>query len=69
MSAFALASIAGVPFGLYLGTNFGWHAPFWALVVLGLPILILAAYALPAMNQHVSHLARHPLRSLVETTT
>jgi predicted MFS family arabinose efflux permease len=28
MSAFALASVAGVPFGLYLGTRWGWHVPF-----------------------------------------
>ena len=38
MSGFALASIVGVPFGLYLGTRLGWHAPFLLLGVLGCPV-------------------------------
>src|SRR4051794_4384315 len=28
MSAFSLASVFGVPFGLFLGTRYDWHAPF-----------------------------------------
>ena len=35
MSAFALASAFGVPFGLYLGTEFGWYIPFLVLAALG----------------------------------
>lgn len=38
MSAFALASVFGVPFGLYLGMTFEWHAPFLALVALGISV-------------------------------
>jgi len=30
MTGFALASVAGVPLGLFLGTNYGWHVPFVA---------------------------------------
>lgn len=66
MSAFALASVAGVPLGLYLGTNFGWHLPFIALVIIGLPILGLAAFGLPKLD-HPRMAHRHPLRSLAET--
>ncbi len=42
MTGFALASVAGVPFGLYLGTEYGWHVPFVALAIGGSPVLCLA---------------------------
>ena len=37
MTGFALASVAGVPLGLFLGTKYGWHVPFVALVIAGIP--------------------------------
>jgi len=46
MTGFALASVAGVPFGLVVGTNFGWHKPFIALAIAGLPILLLIPFAM-----------------------
>ncbi len=67
MSAFALASVAGVPLGLWLGSTYGWHIPFLALVVGGLPILLLAAWALPSLRDHLGAAHAPPLRSLVET--
>src|SRR5213078_2051390 len=53
MSAFALASVAGVPFGLYLGTRFGWHAPFLLLAALGCPVLAIGARTLPPLRDHI----------------
>jgi predicted MFS family arabinose efflux permease len=67
MTGFALASVAGVPMGLYLGTNYGWHIPFIALAVLGLPVLVLTPLALPPLAGHVGKRHAHPLQSLVET--
>jgi MFS transporter, DHA1 family, inner membrane transport protein len=55
MSAFALASVAGVPLGLLLGIRLGWQAPFLVIGVLGLPILFLAARILPMLDGHLSH--------------
>ncbi len=69
MLGFSLASVAGVPLGLFLGTNFGWHVPFWSLVLLGLPVLFAAPFALPPLNAHVGKQHAHPLRSVVETFT
>jgi predicted MFS family arabinose efflux permease len=69
MSAFALASVAGVPIGLWLGTYYGWHVPFVALVVIGAPILLLAALALPRLDDHIGSEHPHPIRSLVDTFT
>ena len=41
MSAFAVASVVGVPAGIYLGGEFGWHVPFLVLAALGLPVLFI----------------------------
>jgi predicted MFS family arabinose efflux permease len=57
MSAFSLASIAGVPAGLYLANSLGWRAPFAVLAGLGSGVLLLAWHVLPPMR---GHLARHP---------
>ncbi len=67
MIGFALASVAGVPLGLFLGTNYGWHIPFVALVIGGFPALALTPLALPALDSHVHSSHAHPLRALIET--
>lgn len=67
MLGFSLASVAGVPLGLYLGTNFGWHIPFVVLAIAGLPVLLLTPLALPRLDAHVGKRHSHPLGSLVET--
>jgi predicted MFS family arabinose efflux permease len=59
MSAFSLASIAGVPSGLFLANQFGWRTPFAALGVLSVAVLALAWYLLPPLR---GHLARGPAR-------
>ena len=66
MTGFALASVAGVPFGLYLGTEYGWHVPFVALAVCGLPVLGLAPLGLPRLDAHVGKNNAHPLRSVAD---
>lgn len=67
MSAFAVASIVGVPFGLVLGQNLGWHMPFVAIVVLGLPVLVAGWLVLPRLADHIGNQQVHPLASLVGT--
>jgi DHA1 family inner membrane transport protein len=67
MTGFALASVAGVPFGLYLGTNYGWHVPFIVLAIGGLPALALTPFGMPPLNEHVGKSHAHPLRSVAET--
>jgi predicted MFS family arabinose efflux permease len=58
MTAFSVASIAGLPLGILLGNRFGVGAPFGVLAVLGLTIAILAYRVLPALRGHLDH--RHP---------
>jgi DHA1 family inner membrane transport protein len=67
MSAFAVASVAGVPLGIALGTSLGWQAPFFALALLGLPLVGLAAWLLPPLAAPVDSSRRHYLAHLFET--
>ena len=66
MTGFALASVAGVPLGLYVGTNTAgtFRSSRWRSAEF-LP-LVLAPFALPPLNAHVGKSHTHPLRSLVE---
>lgn len=68
MSAFACASVVGVPVGLSLGTAYGWETPFLILAVLGAPILLVAAKAMPPLRDHLKDAASvSPLRKLGDT--
>jgi len=69
MLAFAVASVAGVPLGIALGTWLGWQAPFFGLTALGLPLVVLAAWSLPPLPAHADAARGHPLARLVETLT
>ncbi len=67
MTGFALASVAGVPLGLVLGTRFGWQVPFIVLAASGIPILLMAQWTLPPLRGPSTLAHVHPLRSLLET--
>jgi len=53
MSAFSIASVIGVPTGLWLAEKFDWHAPFFLLSITSVPLMIIAAIKLPNMNLHL----------------
>jgi predicted MFS family arabinose efflux permease len=67
MSAFAIASVVGVPLGLVLGQQLGWHVPFLAIVALGVPVLVAGWLALPRLAEHLGKKHAHPLASLLGT--
>ncbi len=60
MSAFSVASIAGVPMGLQVADMFSWHYPFVALGGLGAANFALGYLVLPPLR---GHLGRRPARS------
>ncbi len=68
MSAFAVASVFGVPIGLYLGTKFGWNVPFLILAALGVPVFVAAFFAMPALRDHIHAVDFiHPFAQIFET--
>jgi DHA1 family inner membrane transport protein len=69
MVSFAVASVVGVPLGIALGTRFGWQVPFFILAVLGVPLLGLAAWSLPASSRHTDEPRRNVLAHLLELLT
>lgn len=54
MAAFPLASLLGVPFGVYLANLFDWHAPFSVLAGASFIILIVMAFLIPPVRGHLS---------------
>ena len=53
MASYSLASILGVPTGLFLANHFGWHATFGSIVVLGSLALVLAIQVMPNIRSHL----------------
>jgi predicted MFS family arabinose efflux permease len=51
MAAFSAASIAGVPFGLWLAGQFDWRAPFILLAVLSAAVGVVAARIIPRLER------------------
>jgi predicted MFS family arabinose efflux permease len=59
MAAFSVASVVGVPFGLFIASISNWHAPFIFLAGLSLGILFLIFKYIPSITAHInSHLVK-----------
>lgn len=54
MSAFSIASIAGVPISLYLALHFTWRAPYVFLAALCATILASAWFVIPPVRTHLT---------------
>lgn len=68
MSAFAIASVAGVPVGLFLADKMNWHAPFFLLAAVSAIIWVISFYVLPNMRQHLQTQQRHTPRMVISQT-
>jgi predicted MFS family arabinose efflux permease len=67
MTSFSLATVAGVPVGLFLANNFGWHTPFFMLTGTSLIVLSIGYAVLPQIRGHLVHgTDASAIRSLVE---
>ncbi len=55
MGGFALASVVGVPFGLYLANSFDWYFPFIVIAVVGSTLLPFLVRYIPNVNAHLAH--------------
>jgi DHA1 family inner membrane transport protein len=50
MSSFSIASIVGIPFGLYIANTFDWHWTFYFICILGAVILVMTFIFLPSVK-------------------
>jgi predicted MFS family arabinose efflux permease len=53
MAAFSVASVVGVPFGLFIASISNWHAPFFFLAGLSLVILWMIFKYIPTITAHI----------------
>ncbi len=60
MASFGVASVVGVPFGLFLASEWSWHYPFLLLGILSIALCGLMVITVPALTQHLG--ANRPLR-------
>lgn len=59
MASFSIASVFGVPFGLFLASHFTWHAPFLFLGIFSAVIAILVLLFIPSMRAHIAENGNH----------
>lgn len=55
MAAFSVASVVGIPIGLFLAETFHWHAPFIFLTIVGLIVFAFMYKEMPSMTTHLRH--------------
>lgn len=66
--AFATSQVMGIPLGLYLANNFGWHSPFFMIVGLSVIIGLAIALYLRPINTHLkAQSERSPFQHLSKT--
>jgi predicted MFS family arabinose efflux permease len=53
MAAFSMASVFGVPFGLFIATHYNWNTPFIFLAALALPIMYMIWKFVHNISGHV----------------
>ncbi|MBU3738687.1 MAG: MFS transporter [Rhodoferax sp.] len=53
MTSFSVATVAGVPTGLFLASHFSWHVPFFAIAALVGLLGVLAAITVPTLSAHL----------------
>lgn len=54
MASFSLASVFGVPFGLFLASQFSWHAPFLFLGIFAAVVTVFVVVFIPSMRGHIA---------------
>lgn len=52
-AAFAGSQVLGLPIGLALTNVFGWHAPFWMIAGVGIPVGVLILIYMKPINAHL----------------
>jgi predicted MFS family arabinose efflux permease len=68
--SFAASQILGLPIGLLLANKFGWHAPFWMIVIFGVFVGLLIMFKMKPIDEHLKlKLDRNAFQHLVKTVS
>jgi predicted MFS family arabinose efflux permease len=68
MAAFSVATVAGVPSGLFLAAHFDWHMPFFVIAGISALLAVFAGLSMPALSEHLNRTDRpSPLGGILET--
>jgi MFS transporter, DHA1 family, inner membrane transport protein len=59
MASFGVASVVGVPFGLFIANEVTWQTPFLFLGGLGVIVIALMYFTIPSMSKHIEALKNH----------
>ncbi|MFN8352806.1 MAG: MFS transporter [Spirosomataceae bacterium] len=51
--AFAASQILGLPIGLSLANQFGWHSPFWMIAIFGLLVGVVMVVYMKPVTEHL----------------
>ena len=54
MTAFSAASIVGVPSGIWIAAEYGWHAPFIVTAAISAGFVTLAYFVVPSLKGHLA---------------
>ena len=66
--AFAVSQVAGIPIGLYLANNWGWHAPFFLIIGMSILTTVLILRGLKPVTAHINANVRvNPVLHLKKT--
>lgn len=69
-AAFAGSQVLGLPVGLALASYFDWHAPFWMIAGVGIPVGILVVIYMKPITAHLAIKSdRNPFEHLLKTLT
>lgn len=68
MSSFSVAAVFGVPFGLIAADKFGWQAPFFAVILMSMPVFWLLIKFIPSLKSHIKTIRVTPkITDIVES--
>jgi predicted MFS family arabinose efflux permease len=67
-TAFAASQVLGLPAGLYFANRWNWHAPFFAVIAVALPVGLVIAFFMKPVAAHLKLRQEHsPLMHLFHT--
>jgi predicted MFS family arabinose efflux permease len=67
MAAFSMATVAGVPTGLFLAAHFNWHVPFFVIAAISAVLAVFAFATMPPLLGHLTSSDRpSPMQGIVQ---